>query len=56
MNLFSKFGVLHERIDMLSQNFASLDQRHFWMKRTVGPNFQSESIVVRLLSDSGFFY
>ena len=50
-----ELGVLHERVEVLAEDLGRFDQRHLRMDRAVGPDFQRQLVVVRLLADAGFF-
>ena len=55
MDLGTQFLVLDERVEVLAQNLGGFDERHLGADRTVGPDFNGQLVVVRLLADTRLF-
>ena len=51
----AQLEVLHERVEVLAEDLAGLDQRHLRRDRAVGPDLQDQAVVVGLLADAGVF-
>ena len=49
----AQLEVLHERVEVLAEDLARLDQRHLRRDRAVGPDLEDQAVVVGLLADAG---